>query len=311
VLIASAVFRDRIARLVALVHLARRLAAVATDYVVNTAVVGVCMAMSTQPLRQVVTTSWSANRTSSFLFLPQLRRPASVMALLYVRHSAWAVLLFFGPLLLARQMFFRTRELQHTTEELRARQAELEQALHELATLETERRRLLERTVEATEEERRRIAAELHDGPIQHLAAIVFRLEGVRGALEQGTIPEHAVPALEATQEELREEVVELRRMITQLVPGLDQLGLDDALHTMDGAADSSGRVDAIDLHPAGARPETVLYRACGGADQHRETRRPHVWVPAGRRRGDAGSRRRRWVRPEEARRRCRTGTSG
>ena len=66
---------------------------------------------------------------------------------------------------------------------------ELEQALHELATLEAERRRLLERTVEATEEERRRIAAELHDGPIQHLAAIVFRLESVRGGLERGNIP--------------------------------------------------------------------------------------------------------------------------
>ena len=191
-------------------------------------------------------------------------------------------------------MFFRTRELQHTTEELRARQAELEQALHELATLEAERRRLLERTVEATEEERRRIAAELHDGPIQHLAAIVFRLEGVRGALEQGTIPEHAVPAIEATQEELREEVVDLRRMITQLRPPvLDQLGLEDALHDhvdsvrLDSGLDVSIRIDL----PERLEPdlETVLYRVSQEALTNivKHARARHVWVSL-RENGDA-----------------------
>jgi signal transduction histidine kinase len=262
-------------------------AAVVTDYVVNTVVVGAYMAMtSRQSIRRVMSTLVVGKPHEFVLSYLGLGVLAAVMALLYVNQPAWVVLVFFGPLLLARQMFFRTRELQHTTEELRARQAELEHALHELATLEAERRRLLERTVEATEEERRRIAAELHDGPIQHLAAIVFRLEGVRGGLEQGTIPEHAVPAIEATQEELREEVVELRRMITQLRPPvLDQLGLEDALHDhldsvrLDSGLDVSIRIDL----PERLEPdlETVLYRVSQEALTNivKHAHAKHVWV--------------------------------
>jgi signal transduction histidine kinase len=288
VLVASAVFHS-IASLESSWYILAPavVAAVATDYLVNTAVVGVYMAMSTrQPLRQVVSTLMVGKPYEFVLSYLGLGVLASVMALLYAHHSAWAVLLFFGPLLLARQMFFRTRELQHTTEELRARQAELERALHELATLEAERRRLLERTVEATEDERRRIAAELHDGPIQHLAAIVFRLEGVRGALEEGTIPDHAVPAIEATQEELREEVIDLRRMITQLRPPvLDQLGLEDALHDhvdgvrLDSGLDVSMRIDL----PTRLEPdlETVLYRVSQEALTNivKHARAGHVWL--------------------------------
>jgi len=262
-------------------------AAVATDYVVNTAVVGAYMAMTTrQSIRRVMSTLMVGKPYEFVLSYLGLGVLASVMALLYVNERGWAVLLFFGPLLLARQMFFRTRELQHTTEELRTRQAELEHALHELATLEAERRRLLERTVEATEEERRRIAAELHDGPIQHLAAIVFRLDGLRTALEKGDIPEHAVPAIEATQEELREEVIDLRAMITQLRPPvLDQLGLEDALHDhldsvrLDSGLDVSIRIEL----PERLEPdlETVLYRVAQEALTNivKHSRAKHVWV--------------------------------
>jgi signal transduction histidine kinase len=187
---------------------------------------------------------------------------------------------------LARQMFFRTRELQRTTEELRARQVELEHALHELATLEAERRRLLERTVEATEDERRRIAAELHDGPIQHLAAIVFRLEGLRASLERGDIPLQAVPTLAATQDELRDEVVDLRTMITQLRPPvLDQLGLEDALHDhldivrQDSGLDVTIRIDLAERLDADL--ETVLYRVAQEALTNivKHAGAAHVWV--------------------------------
>jgi signal transduction histidine kinase len=262
-------------------------AAVATDYVVNTVVVGTYMAMSARMrFRQVVAALMVGKPYEFVVSYLGLGVLASVMALLYVNQQPWVVLLFFGPLLLARQMFFRTRELQRTTEELRARQVELEQALHELATLEAERRRLLERTVEATEDERRRIAAELHDGPIQHLAAIVFRLESLRASLERGDIPEQAVPTITATQEELRGEVVDLRTMITQLRPPvLDQLGLEDALHDhlesvrQDSGLDVSIRIDLAErLDPA---LETVLYRVSQEALTNivKHAGAAHVWV--------------------------------
>jgi signal transduction histidine kinase len=262
-------------------------AAVATDYVVNTVVVGTYMAMSTRSgFRQVISALMVGKPYEFVLSYLGLGVLASVMALLYVNKSTWAVLLFFGPLLLARQMFFRTRELQRTTEELRARQVELEHALHELATLEAERRRLLERTVEATEDERRRIAAELHDGPIQHLAAIVFRLEGLRASLERGDIPVQAVPTLAATQDELRDEVVDLRTMITQLRPPvLDQLGLEDALHDhldivrQDSGLDVTIRIDLADRLDADL--ETVLYRVAQEALTNivKHAGAAHVWV--------------------------------
>jgi signal transduction histidine kinase len=266
------------------------LAAVVTDYVANTAVVGVYMAMTTgQRLRQVMSALMVGKPHEFVLSYLGLGVLASVMALLYVKESFWVVLLFFGPLLLARQMFFRTRELQRTTEELRSRQVELERALHELATLEAERRLLLERTVEATEDERRRIAAELHDGPIQHLAAIVFRLEGLRASLDRGDIPERAVPTIEATQEELRAEVVDLRAMITQLRPPvLDQLGLEDALHDhldsvrRDSGLDVSIRIDLAErLEPD---LETVLYRVSQEALTNivKHAGAEHVWVSLG-----------------------------
>jgi signal transduction histidine kinase len=262
-------------------------AAVATDYVVNTVVVGAYMTLTThQSMRQVVSALMVGKPYEFVLSYLGLGLFASVMAVLYSTGQVLAVLLFFGPLLLARQMFFRTRELQRTTEELRTRQVELEEALHELATLEAERRRLLERTVEATEEERRRIAAELHDGPIQHLAAIVFRLEGLRASLEKGDIPEAAVPTIETTQEELRGEVVDLRTMITQLRPPvLDQLGLEDALHDhldvvrRDSGLDVSIRIDLAErLEPD---LETVLYRVAQEALTNivKHAGAAHVWV--------------------------------
>jgi signal transduction histidine kinase len=263
------------------------LAAVATDYVVNTAVVGAYMTLTThQTMRQVIAALMVGKPYEFVLSYLGLGLFASVMAVLYDKGQILAVLLFFGPLLLARQMFFRTRELQRTTEELRARQVELEYALHELATLEAERRRLLERTVEATEDERRRIAAELHDGPIQHLAAIVFRLEALRASLERGDIPVEAVPTLAATQDELRDEVVDLRTMITQLRPPvLDQLGLEDALHDhldivrQDSGLDVTIRIDLAERLDADL--ETVLYRVAQEALTNivKHARAAHVWV--------------------------------
>ncbi len=60
-----------------------------------------------------------------------------------------------------------------------------ERALRELAVAK-ERQRLLDRTVGAVEGERKRLAGELHDGPIQHLAAISMRLHGLGASFDPG-----------------------------------------------------------------------------------------------------------------------------
>jgi len=218
------------------------------------------------PVRRVLAGLQVGKRYEFVLSYLGLGLFASVIALLYVRFNGLAVLLFIGPLLLARQMFFRTRELQRRSEELQERHAELEETLEELHRLEVERRRLLERTVEATEEERRRIAAEIHDGPIQHLAAVVFRLEALRGSLERGEHSEEMARMVARTQDDLRAEVVELRRMITELRPPvLDQLGLEEALqeHLEEVSHDSGLDVSMEFRLDERLDPEleTVLYR--------------------------------------------------
>ncbi len=49
-----------------------------------------------------------------------------------------------------------------------------------LRRTQAEREALLVRAVEASDDERRRIAAELHDGPVQDLAGISYSLSAAR-----------------------------------------------------------------------------------------------------------------------------------
>jgi PAS domain S-box-containing protein len=100
----------------------------------------------------------------------------------------------------------------------------------ELKSLQLEREKFLESTVQAIEQERKRVAAELHDGPVQQLTALDLRLERARRSLD----PASAGPqreAMEAVQTRLREEIQGLRAMMSGLRPPvLDNMGLAAAL---------------------------------------------------------------------------------
>jgi PAS domain S-box-containing protein len=97
-------------------------------------------------------------------------------------------------------------------------------------TAEYERQHELEayaqRTTEAREEERGRIARQLHDGPVQSLVLLWRRLD----ALPPPDDPEHE-RGLRAAQRAVRETADELRRVSRDLRPPiLDDLGLPPAL---------------------------------------------------------------------------------
>ena len=99
--------------------------------------------------------------------------------------------------------------------------------------LQSEQERLLERTVQATEQERKRVAAELHDGPVQHLTTLDLKLERARRSLrDPSATPQRE--AIEHVQARLRDEVRGLRKMMSDLrPPALDNLGLVAALQNL------------------------------------------------------------------------------
>jgi PAS domain S-box-containing protein len=97
--------------------------------------------------------------------------------------------------------------------------------------VEAERRRLLERVHDVQEEERRHIAIDLHDGPVQGLAMLGYKLARARVLLEAGET-EPAVALVGECEADVAGEVEALRRTLRDLRPlVLDQHGLEVALH--------------------------------------------------------------------------------
>ncbi len=90
-------------------------------------------------------------------------------------------------------------------------------------------RQLLQRVINAQEDERRRVAMELHDGVIQNLVSAVFRVQFGEARLESD--PQGARRALRESQEIINQGIDEMRRIIAGLRPTmLDDMGLVPAL---------------------------------------------------------------------------------
>src|SRR3954471_3513397 len=90
-----------------------------------------------------------------------------------------------------------------------------------------EREELLRHAVSASEDERRRLAAALHDGAVQDLVAISYTLGGARGRV---TDPE-VVTALDASGRQVRTVIRRLRTLLVELYPDdLHRQGLEAAL---------------------------------------------------------------------------------
>jgi len=117
-------------------------------------------------------------------------------------------------------------ELEVRVEE---RTQELESLNAELRRQESDRRQLLERVINAQEEERKRVARELHDETGQALTALLMSLESVEAHLPEASAPLRASlqRSITLTQNALRE----LRGIILDLRPAaLDDLGLVPAI---------------------------------------------------------------------------------
>jgi two-component system sensor histidine kinase UhpB len=98
-----------------------------------------------------------------------------------------------------------------------------------LARLERERRSSSSRSVGGQEDERRRIARELHDEVGQGLTAVLLQLKTLAA-----DAPDGLRPGLASAQAVVRDKLDEVRRIARQLRPTvLDDLGLAYALHSL------------------------------------------------------------------------------
>jgi signal transduction histidine kinase len=81
-----------------------------------------------------------------------------------------------------------------------------------------ERARLVERIISAEQDERRRLAVFLHDGPVQHLAGVALMLDAAINMLERGQT-EQVGTILATTLERTRSTVRELRDLSFNIEP--------------------------------------------------------------------------------------------
>jgi two-component system, NarL family, sensor kinase len=126
-----------------------------------------------------------------------------------------------------------------------------------------EREALLRRSLEASDRERRRIAADLHDGVVQRLAGASFSLAAAAKRLngENGAARE----ALENGADQTRQSVRELRSLLVEIYPpSLRETGLESALLDLLAPLEAHGVSAELQI-PAGmqlpADTEALLYR--------------------------------------------------
>lgn len=129
-----------------------------------------------------------------------------------------------------------------------------------------QRERLLQRAVDASDRERRRIAGTLHDGVVQELVASSFALSGAADQAARSGASETA-DLLRGSSETVRTSIRGLRSLLVEIYPAsLRSAGLAAALADLAGGLGSRGvrvRVDVPEDALAGLDPETeqLLYR--------------------------------------------------
>ncbi|HEY2636340.1 MAG TPA: sensor histidine kinase, partial [Solirubrobacteraceae bacterium] len=119
-----------------------------------------------------------------------------------------------------------------------------------------EREGLLRRAVEASDLERRRIARDLHDGPVQDLAGVGMSLAAAAGRLRAAGDVEGA-ERLEVAGSRARQTLRGLRSLLVELYPpSLRQAGLPAALDDLVAPLRAAGVEARVDIAPDLRLPE-------------------------------------------------------
>ncbi len=127
-----------------------------------------------------------------------------------------------------------------------------------------EREGLLHRAIEASEVERRRIARDLHDGPVQDLAGVSYTLSAASDELEP--VDAEMAATLDQTSRQTRESIRALRTLLVDIYPPrLHSEGLVAAVSDLLSGLSAAGieaTLDADSQLRLAPKVEGVLFRA-------------------------------------------------
>ncbi len=124
---------------------------------------------------------------------------------------------------------------------------------------------LADQLIAAEQEERRRLALELHDGPVQALSGIALMLDAARGSLETGNV-EQATELLASIAERQRDAIRSLRDLSFALEPIIlrDQ-GFGPAVEALAEQLGVANMIridlDLADAEALAERAKVVLYQ--------------------------------------------------
>jgi signal transduction histidine kinase len=211
---------------------AASLAAVA-DYLVNSTLVTVFVSMRVDmPIRDVMR-ELRVGKLSDFLVSYMgLGILGLALAVVFVEVGPWSVPAFLAPLLLARQVFFRSQALEQAHKELQDR----EQVLKTLSNAMAEERA----------DERLAIAGYLHDDLAQVLFRLSIQVDVARKLLEKNDIP-----AVRGQLEKIRESKQETSDRIRALIRDLHRspLGAKGLAEALESFTDEVGRDADVTYH--------------------------------------------------------------
>jgi signal transduction histidine kinase len=194
--------------------------AVLVDYLVNSSLVSVAVSLTYRvPVREVLRRMRIGNPVEFIASYVGLGFLGVLLGRLFLEVGWWAVAAFVMPLLLARQMFFRTRALEDATKELKDREVIL--------------RALSNRMAEERYDERQQIAGYLHDDMAQLLFRMSLHIDimGKQLAAGDGT---SATAELEAIRKAKERTTEMLRSLIKDLrLSPLGRAGLHEAISSL------------------------------------------------------------------------------
>ena len=209
------------------------MAAALVDYLINSGIVTAYVTIQSGLSPRRVIADLRIGRLSEFLMsYIGLGALGLALAELFLEVKWWSLPTFFAPLLLARQMLFRSQALEEAHKELKEREQILKQLSNAIA--------------EERHDEREQIANYLHDDLAQVLFRLSIQVDVARKQLERGAVTEVG-DSLEKIRDAKQDTSDRIRALIRDLHRSpLGAKGLAEAIQSL---TDEMGRDSGVDFH--------------------------------------------------------------